>query len=256
MTPSAPNCLQRLAWAVLALICLGFGLFVAFQYVARPWYLNWGMNQADLSVGYPSDAFVANPERLTTRGITIQAPIEQVWPWVVQIGADRGGFYTYSWLEGAIACPIHNAGQIHPEWQNPQPGDSLALCPKAEMPPPYEVITVEPGQALVLGHRPTTADNRPDLTWFESWAFILQPIDANATRLIIRSRSTVDLGWMKAIEPGVFIMEYGMLHGIQARAEGAVTDPSEEMLYRLVFAALFLVSFIIFICFRFIQAAR
>src|SRR5512133_833001 len=99
-----------------------------------------------------------------------------------------------------MACPITNADRIHSEWQNKQPGDSMALCPDVEMPPPYEVVAVLPGQALILGHRPTAADNRPDLTWFDTWSFILQPVDASHTRLIIRSRSTVDLGWMKAIE--------------------------------------------------------
>src|SRR3712207_9310740 len=75
--------------------------------------------------------------------IAIDAPLEEVWPWLAQIGQDRGGFYSYDWLENLAGCDIHSADRIHPEWQSPRPGDTLALVrgwgPK--------ILGVEPGRS-------------------------------------------------------------------------------------------------------------
>ena len=75
----------------------------------------------------------------------IDASPEQVWPWVAQIGADRGGFYSYQWLENLAGCNVHNAEVIHPEWAHAA-GDELVLHPKM---PPLHVVSVTPGQSLV-----------------------------------------------------------------------------------------------------------
>ncbi len=219
MTSATPHPAQRLAWIVLALAAFTCGLLIAYTAVIRPWHMRYNMSDADLIASYPGDEYVSDPLRLSTRSTVIAAPAGQVWPWVAQVGADEAGFYSYDWLEGLMGCPITNADRIHEEWQAKQPGDQMALCPDTELPPPYEVVSVIPGQALILGHRPTPADNLPGLAWAETWSFIVQPIDANTSRVIIRARSKIDPTWMKAIEPGVFVMEYGMLNGLKERAE-------------------------------------
>jgi protein-S-isoprenylcysteine O-methyltransferase Ste14 len=239
------SCLIRLLWLALAGAALFAGAIWGYFTFLSPRVMTWGATPEEVTAAWPGDEYVPTTERLSTRAITIQAPVQQVWPWIVQMGADTGGFYSYTWLEGLMFCPIVNADHIYPEWQNPLPGDQMALCPDAEMPPPYEVIDVRPGQAFILGHRATASDPLPEGAWLESWAFIVQPLDADTTRLLIRNRTAVELSWMKAIEPGQFIMEYGQMHGIQARAEGHAIDPSSEMLLRVIFAGLMVMMMIV-----------
>lgn len=206
-------------------------LLAAIYLLARPSILRWGASDAELSMPLPGDELITDPERNITRAITIEAPAERVWAWVAQSGADRGGLYSYTAIEGLIACPIVNADRIHPDWQNPQPGDSWAMCPGGSGPPPYQVAQVDPGKALVLGHQ-------EDGGWFDTWTFAVVAVDADTTRLIHRSRTAVDQAWVKAIEPGMFFMERGMMRGVRARAEGWALDPSVEDPYRWAFLAL------------------
>ena len=76
----------------------------------------------------PGDELVAAGAPRTTRALTVDAPVEMVWPWLVQIGEGRGGFYSYSWLERAAGAHIHNANTIHTEWQNIHVGDTVWLA--------------------------------------------------------------------------------------------------------------------------------
>jgi hypothetical protein len=100
-----------------------------------------------------------------------------------------------------------------------QPGELARMCPEEVGPPPFHAVAIQPERALILGQPPLTdADRAAGHAWMSTWAFILDPLDANTTRLIVRSRDAVHAGWMDLIEPGVFLMESGMLRGIQARA--------------------------------------
>jgi hypothetical protein len=113
-----------------------------------------------------------------------------------------------------------NADRIHPEWQTLQPGDLVKMCPGDAGPPPFIVAAIVPERALILGHQPTT-DEEQALAgdWFSTWALVLETVDDDTTRLVVRSRDAKKLAWMNVIEPGVFVMERGMLLGIKARAE-------------------------------------
>lgn len=203
--------------AILFVILIVFaGVLVAF---IRPWYLTWGAADAEVSMSLPGDELIPLSLGGHTRAITINAPAAEIWPWIVQIGADKGGFYSHTWIEGMIGCPITNADRIHPEWQNLQPGDLMRMCVDDPAPPPYAVAVVLPDRALVLGHRATPADNLGDAEWFDTWSFVLEPVDASTTRLIARSRNAANVAWMRIIEPGFFIMESGMLQGIKERVE-------------------------------------
>lgn len=79
----------------------------------------------------PCDELVEHPKLNATHAITIDAPASAVWPWLVQMGQTRGGFYSYAWLENLVGCHMHNADQIHPEWQDLKVGDQVWLHPKA-----------------------------------------------------------------------------------------------------------------------------
>lgn len=77
------------------------------------------------------DSIVSSPRIVTNHGITIQASVADVWPWLVQMGQGRGGFYSYSWLENLIGCQIRNATSIAPAWQDLSLGDEVSLHPRA-----------------------------------------------------------------------------------------------------------------------------
>lgn len=182
--------------------------------------LHWGATTEESREPLPGDELVPAPGLVATRAITIEAVPEVVWPWVAQIGADRGGFYSYDRLERLIGADIRNASRIHPEWQTRHEGDLVrATQPNylggvfgAE--PGWRVIDVVPRRAMVL----------------DGWgAFVLVPRDSTTTTLYVRTRgaSAPSLAGtliapfgLLVFEPVHFFMERGMLLGIKARAEG------------------------------------
>jgi hypothetical protein len=196
---------------LVGLIILGVILVV----LLTPWMDRWGTSQEEIAATYPGDELVATPASFVNRAITIDARPEQIYPWLVQLGAGKGGFYTYTSLEKFIGCPLVNADSIHDEWQNLQVGDEVKMCPKDPAPPPYIVAQIHPNRAIVLGHKDKDE-------WVDLWQFILVPRSDGTTRLVLRTRTMMVGGFWNIIHPGVFIMEYGMLNGIKTRAEKLV----------------------------------
>lgn len=192
-------------------------LFGLYQAALRPWFANWGATAQEVSMQLPGDELVPAPGSLT-RAVTVQAPAANVFPWLLQLGWERGGLYSYDWLENLMGLGFVNADRIHPEWQQTKVGDLVSMGPPGKAPLPYIVARILPDRAVVLGHR--TDDGAG---WTDSWQFVLVPVDAHSTRLLLRTRSNFTDGAMRAIfaviEPGVFVMERGMLLGIKQRAE-------------------------------------
>ena len=161
------------------------------------------------------------PRAQSTWAVTIAAAPERMWPWLVQMGQDRAGFYTYEWFENALLhLDIHNADRVVPEWQNVQLGDRIWFCPDRypiKPRPGPRVVAVEPNRALVLCHQVT----EDATTCPGTWQFVLESVGKNATRLILRSRSgTSPTTWFDIMaEPGYFVLTRGMLLGIKRRAE-------------------------------------
>lgn len=187
--------------------------------VIRPWYSRWGATEAEVDMSLPGDEQVPNPVLVSTRAITIQAPVSAVWPWLVQMGQGRGGLYTYERLENLAGCEMHNASRIIPEYQLLEVGDKVRLVPEGRE--PYFVVSaIEPGRAIVL------AGDDPPTTW----GFILEPVDENTTRLIVRWRQDYEptfgnvLGWRVFTDPITFVMERKMLQGIKVRAEAVASN--------------------------------
>jgi hypothetical protein len=204
----------------IGLVLLSLLGWLTVRYALRPFYINWGASSAEIRANYPGDELLLHPEKVTTRAITIRASPRQIWPWLVQIGADKGGWYSYTWIEGLLGCPITNADQINPEWQELRIGDSVKLCPDETRPPAYTVAAIHPDQALVIGHfQDGDQEAGLDPYWLDTWAFVLEPINAAYTRLIIRARFAGHDSIMDFLEPGIFLMERGMLLGIKARTE-------------------------------------
>jgi hypothetical protein len=187
----------------------------------RPSRCHWGLRADEAKGLFPGDEHVPTPSWSWTHAVEIEAPPELVWPWVVQIGADRGGFYSYQWLENLAGCNLLNAERIHPEWAH-KPGGTLVLHPKM---PAIPVVSLEVGKSLVAFAAPDAAARAAGRPWSSaSWAFVVQPLPAGRCRLISRFRSACSEDLMTRIsqgpwllEPVGFAMDRRMLMGIRAR---------------------------------------
>ncbi|WP_170972431.1 hypothetical protein [Natronorubrum halophilum] len=202
----------------------------AYHVVIRPWHRRWGATEDEALGSLPGDDLLPDATEQVTHATEIDAPAEAVWPWLVQIGQGRGGFYSYDWLERTVGADIHNVDRIVPEYQDLEEGDVVRLAPEdypvssPESAP--EVARLDLERAVVL--RP------PGESPAWTWAFVLEPVDEGTTRLIARTRSdpsrssigplsehpilgeAVDyLFW----EPAHFLMERKMLRGIKRCAE-------------------------------------
>ncbi|MGE3268655.1 MAG: hypothetical protein AB7P40_07910 [Chloroflexota bacterium] len=185
------------------LAMLSMALTAAYLLVGQPRLRRWGATDEELIQPLPGDELVPLPAVESTWAVTIDAPADAVWPWLAQMGQDRGGFYSYAWLENLAGCQIRNAESIHPEWQHREINETLPLHPSAGMP----VAVFEPGQALVL----------------DGWgSFVLEPVDEQTTRLITRTRvpgGWTALSYAMLLEIPHFVMQRKMLLGIKQRAE-------------------------------------
>jgi hypothetical protein len=103
---------QRVWLAVLMAV---LGAVALYRGRLRPWMYRWGADDDELAAALPGDELVAADTPKTTRAVTIDAPLADVWPWLAQIGEDRGGFYSYSALERVVGANVHNASTVHPE---------------------------------------------------------------------------------------------------------------------------------------------
>jgi hypothetical protein len=101
---------------------------LAHRHCARPWLTRWGATDDEIARDLPGDELVDARGPRTTRAITIDAPPETVWAWLAQIGEDRAGFYSYSWLERLAGCRMHNAWSVHEEWQHREAGETVWLA--------------------------------------------------------------------------------------------------------------------------------
>jgi hypothetical protein len=182
--------------------------------------LAFGATPAEEAAVLPGDELVPAADLVATRATTIRATPAQVWPWVVQMGQGRAGFYSYSTLENLVGCDITNADDVVPEWQRVEVGDEIHLHPEFALP----VAVVRPREALVLHGSGPTDDDGP-VPFDFTWAFVLRPDGPARTRLVVRERYGYRTGWAgRMVEPVSwvsFVMTERMLRGIRQRAERA-----------------------------------
>lgn len=187
----------------------------------RPARNHWGRPVEAASEPRPGDELVREPRWSWTHAVQVEAPADEVWPWVAQVGADRGGFYSYQWLENLAGCDVRNAESVHPEWAHTV-GDALVLHPKM---PPLRVVSVVPGRSLVAFAPPDELAPAAGRPWASaSWAFLVEPLGAELCRVVSRFRSACsdDLATRLVqgpalLEPVGFAMDRRMLLGIRAR---------------------------------------
>lgn len=208
---------------------LGILALVGYDTVVRPVMLEWGSTPEERGAVLPGDDIPGGVMSHHTRALTIDAPPEAVWPWLVQIGDRRAGFYSYDWIERFVfpgtvhyVERTHSATRIHPELQDLRVGDRINTGSVGSYAIGNPVTVLRPNRALVIG----------------TWAFVLDPRPGAQTRLLVRER---DEGWLRLAapkrsgllraigglvdyvvgEPLHFVMVRRMMLGLKARAEGS-----------------------------------
>jgi hypothetical protein len=214
----------------------GYFLFI------RPRYQRWGATKVELERVMPGDHEVKEPTLAFTRAVTIRARPEEIWPWLVQIGYKRAGFYSYTTFEKQMGVPFTNIDRIIPEYQQLKVGDTIPIRAGFDIP----VKAIEPNRSLLLVGRDTNIGE-------VSWVFELYPLSGGHTRLVTRANCSFpnwtlqsifsrrpprtamspsnllrDLTMSLFFEPGSFLILRKTLLGIKRRAEQASGQISES----------------------------
>jgi hypothetical protein len=212
-------------------------LVVVVVYLAllRPRSHRWGLTDGEVGRSMPGDDLVPIPKVEYTQAVTINAPPEEVWPWLAQIGYGRAGWYTYDlFYKLTGSADFHDgdrsAERIIPELQDLKEGDTIDLAQGMS----FEVVTLEPNRLLVLlarvdmdtGESFELSDTMPARYLNISWVYAVDDLGENSSRLTVRWRGDTSPGLGNALainvpaEAGALIMQPKLLKGIKARAEG------------------------------------
>lgn len=181
----------------------------------RPWHNRWGATDAEIGKLLPGDERFPIRDNFINHVISIDAPPEKVWPWLLQLGQDKSGFYSYDWLERAIGDDVHNRFELRPEWQNLKEGDLVHATQPGYMwgwigaNPGWTVLKLEPNRVMQLKY------------WGTFW---LERRKDGGTRFGVRSHIGDVPFWAAPIEvflfePTHFIMEQRMLRTIKELSE-------------------------------------
>jgi hypothetical protein len=194
---------------------LGEVLAASPLFLSAPLYrrrhLRWGASEAEVAAAMPGDEIVSDPSFNATRAITIETSPDEVWPWIVQIGYGRAGWYSYDLFDNG-ARP--SAARILPEYQEPKVGDWVPMAAKVNEATAFKIKAFEPNAWMLW--------EKPDSTW----AWKLTPLDDGRTRLVARLKAVYD--WRKPgsalltlilLELADFPMMRKQLRGVKRRAE-------------------------------------
>jgi hypothetical protein len=201
--------------ATLALLFLAYATTVV---LLRPVLTQWGTSKEERAAALFGDNGLTRAAYRLDHAVTIKAPADSVWQWLVQLGQDRAGFYSYDWLERLVGADVHNVNEIRPQWQARAVGDFVRAAPPSFLggrlgDVGWRVSALQPGRAMVL----------------KNWgAFVLLPIDSTTTRFVVRTRGAGDATWATVLlgpinifvfEPAHFIMQRKMILEIRRLAE-------------------------------------
>ena len=195
-----------------------------YALLIRPWMLTWGATQDETTRAYPGDELVPDPDGGATMAMTLPAPPERIWPWLVQMGGDRGGWYSWDWLDNH-AEP--SADRIVSEWQSLEEGQHVTGPTNW-----WTVVVLEPNRTLVLRssygllttHSFDPQSDRPPQAYVDGiWGFHLCPAPGAGSRLVVRTRSrssprsvTGPFGLLVG-EPVHFLMQTRQFHNLLRR---------------------------------------
>ena len=187
-------------------------LVVVLAIIFTPWMNRWHTTNEERSTGFPGDDLVKAPKLIINRGVTIHTTPQKIYPWLLQIGADKAGMYSYTWLERLTGCKMAKDEVIRPQWQELKEGDLMKMCAGDFAPPPYLVARIIPNESVIFGHKEGEE-------WAETWQFVLFPQADRTTRLLTRTSTTMVGGAWEIFNRIAFVMERKMLLTIKSLAE-------------------------------------
>lgn len=206
---------KKLRFGLLILFILGLQIVIGVVFI-NPYIFTWGATNQEISMSMPGDHLA--PFISSTRSITINAPISDVWDWIIQLGADRGGFYSYWFIEKPLGYKYRETNRIEAEFKGMEVGRII----KASLDPSisfieysFPVVAVDPGKSFVL----------------KNWGcFLLNEINSTQTRLIVRTHGQALTSWKDYLDyffmmPLHYLMERRMLAGIKSRSEVGPGEP-------------------------------
>jgi hypothetical protein len=219
--------LNHLTMWPAGLLVVFFSLWAAYFGARHPWFMNWGATPAEQRMALPGDELLCDSAYIT-RAVTIHAPASTVWQWMVQIGQDRAGFYSYTWLENLTGADIRNSHEIRPEWQQRAVGDTVPMGRAMGREDRFRPLL---GDVILL---PIIALEPERLVANLPGNVVLQPIDEQTTRRYLREAIPTSPGAQVASavlwDPAHFVTEQRMLRGIKERAEGKPVVSAPVML--------------------------
>jgi hypothetical protein len=195
-------------------------LALLYWFPVRRWFNSWGTTADEVRRSMLGDEVIEKPTSGAMLAVTINAPPENIWPWLLQLGYQRGGLYSYDWLDrlfGFLDRP--SAKRILPEFQNLAIGDKIPWGHGESL----AVAVIDPYRSLVLDYKGR------GMEWV--WQFGLYPLDGSRTRLVTRGieRTPTTLAWrlgMLIMEAAAFIMTRRMLLNLKQRAEELTSFPN------------------------------
>jgi hypothetical protein len=211
------------------------GAFTVYASVLRP-RIQWlGTSNEERTATYPGDDLIPSGRRFGAMATTIAAPPECVWPWLVQMGCDRTGFYSFDRLDNG-GRP--SADHIHTQWLNVREGDSIASVPDVSR--WFNVALLAPEQALVLRASLTLpaarnfdpADGLPRAYSDSTWGFFLRPSIEGHTRLVVTGKARGKPHALTAVsnwlfwDPAHWVMQVKQFAGLRRRVESLLNDPA------------------------------
>jgi hypothetical protein len=209
------------------------GALAVYALVLRPRFQWLGTTEQERTATYPGDDLLPSARRYGAMATTIAAPPERVWPWLVQMGCDRAGFYSFDRLDNG-GRP--SADHINPEWQQLQPGDRIASAPDASR--WFDVALVAPERVLVLratlsvpaARNIDPADELPRAYSDSTWGFFLRPTADGHTRLVVTGKARgaphpliAASNWL-LWDPAHWVMQRKQFAGLRHRAESMTTE--------------------------------
>lgn len=197
--------------SIAKIVVGGVGCLAAYLLWVRPWHLRWGATDEEVKSIMPGDEIVPRPTFNATRGVTVTAKPAEIWPWLLQLGSKRAGFYSYDWIDNA---GISSAECILPEFQQIAVDDFIPMTPDGKQ--GMWVKDFKTNEYVLW------RDKQGDSTWL--WQ--LSPLDEEHTRLItrLRVRYTWTPPWVFYYllqDVGDIVMMRKCLLGIKGRAEAA-----------------------------------
>ena len=208
-----------LGWGLGSLLSIGGTVAVVLGYlmIIKPWHLRWGATDIEVIRPMPGDELVPDTNA-ATRAISIDANADEIWPWLVQIGYGKAGWYSYDWIDNDFHP---SANEILSEHQDLAPGDHILMMPTTG----FIVDSVDAPRSIVSMLEDGST----------SWCLALYPHDGRGTRLVSRWRPKFEMTLATFFltvlsEPGTFIMEQKMLRSIRDRVENSAQHLVDEQI--------------------------